>query len=298
MASSPRIAVIGGGITGLATAYHLERLTDGEIDLYEASPYLGGKLQTESVGGCLIEAGPDCFFCRKPAAMEMVKELGLTEELIEPSVSEFLMYVGGKLHPVPRRLVATSFSDPDAIAEVSFLNDPAKARALAEGEIPAGEGEDESIRSFFSRRFGPEFSRLLAEPLFAGTHGGDAGQLSLRALYPGFLQLEQTFGSLRASQSAVQPARAGKPSFVSFRNGMQTLPKGLREALQRTRIHLGVSVESLEAIPADWYFVTTPANRAAPLVPPAAHGLVASIPHVSSTDRDARISRRASSPRP
>ncbi len=259
-----RIVIVGGGITGLAAAFELERTTDAAIDLYEASDRLGGKLRTEHVGDLLIEHGPDCFFSRKPGALELVRDLGLEGELIEPEAGEFGMLVKGVLHRVPRGLVALNAPDPDAIRNAPFLSEEGKARALDPQDVPE---PDPSIRAFFTARYGAEFSRLVAEPLLAGTHGGDPGRLSMKALYPAYLNPSPAKSPVDSPASeAVTPAspRAGA-TFLSFREGMRTLVDGLEAALRRTHIHLGRPTEALPR--ADRVLLAIPSNRAASLLP-------------------------------
>jgi len=274
--ASKRIAVVGGGITGLATAFHLERMTDASVDIYEGAPRLGGKVWTERRCGYLVEEGPDCFFARKPGALELVRELGLEGELIEPERRQFSMLIDGRLHRVPSGLVSLNQVQPDAVTKAWFLSVEAKTRVLAEPEQPVGTSSDESIRSFFSRRFGSEFSRLVAEPLLAGTHGGDADRLSMRALYPGYLEAEQRFGCLSGSA----PAALAGPSFLSFRGGMRALVERITESLTRTCVHLGCSVGSLDELSADRVVVTVPGPAAASLLPASVP--VGEIPHRSS----------------
>ncbi len=259
---------MGGGITGLAAAYELERRSDAEIDLYEASPRLGGKLRTDAEGGLLVEAGPDCFFARKPGVLELVRELGLEPEIVEPRAKEFRMLVGGALHRVPAGLVTLNGVRPEAVAEAAFLSDEGKARALRESEQPVGTERDESIRSFFTRRFGPEFSRLVAEPLLAGTHSGDPDRLSMRALFPAYLEWERRVRPSDKEHDGLETIATKEESsatFLSFRGGMQALVDALVRSLARTRVHLDAG---LEAMPdADRTLVALPANRAAVLLP-------------------------------
>lgn len=273
-----RVAIVGGGITGLAAAYALERGTDAEIDLYEASNRLGGKLDTNSADGFLIERGPDCFFSRKPGALEMVRELGLEDELIEPEAKAFQMLVGGRLHPVPGGLVTLTYSQPDAVHEATFLSDAAKARVIEEANQPRGTTDDESIRSFFDRRFGAELTRLVAEPLLAGTHSGDPERLSMRALYPGYFDLERKHGSLAAGMPDAPKPGPKKPSFLSFRGGMKTLADALAASLSRTRVHLNALVAEMPQ--ANRTLLAVPANHAARLLPGIG---LESIPHGSTT---------------
>ncbi|MEZ0324514.1 MAG: protoporphyrinogen oxidase [Fimbriimonas sp.] len=272
-----KVTIVGGGITGLAAAYRLERITDAEIELHESSDRLGGKLQTRWKNGFLIEEGPDCFFARKPGMMQSIRELGLESETIEPLQKEFFMLVDGKLHRVPGGLVTFTYSSPDAIEKASFLSEEAKERALAEADHPVGNDEDESLRSFFSRRFGPEFSRLVAEPLLAGTHAGDPEKLSMGALYPGYLNLERKHGSLSAGMNQAHDAKGA--SFLSFRGGMETLVTALTGRLTRTRVHLNSRVQGIGDEPT---LLAIPANHAAPLLADESRHFLEQIGHNTS----------------
>ena len=254
-----RVAIVGGGITGLAAARGLERLTDAEIDLYEASSRLGGKLETDRIEGLLVERGPDCFFTRKPGVLDTVRELGLEGRLIAPAQREFGMLLDGAIHRVPAGLVALNAVRAEAVHEATFLSIEAKTRALDEASVPSGEEEDESIRSFFARRFGPEFGRLVAEPLLAGTHGGDADRLSMAALFPAYLEWE------RKPRTVSPPQGEGSAAFLSFDGGMGVLAEAFAADLGRTRVHLDARLDALPD--ADRTLVAVPANRAASLLP-------------------------------
>lgn len=253
-----KVAIIGGGITGLVAAYELGRTTDFKIDLYEASTRLGGKIATFETEGLLVEQGPDCFFTRKSGVMELVGELGLEGELIDPLRSEFAMLVGGQLHAVPRGLVALGNIDPECVLAAGFLSDDAKERALS-SPLPGDAGTDVpdiSIRNFFTQKYGADFSRLVVEPLLAGTHGGDPAKLSMQALYPGYL----------APPPA--PSTGSGPTFKSFKQGMETLTEALQKAIEgRVTVHLNASIQTLEEVDADQYLVAVPAPVAAALLP-------------------------------
>lgn len=279
------IAIVGGGISGLVTAYDLERLTDCEIDLYEAIDRLGGKIQTSCIGEFLVEEGPDCYFSRKPGVNEFVSEIGLDEDVIRPIQKEFMMLIGGNLHRVPGGLVTLTYSKPDAIDEATFLSPEAKSRVMKEAEQPMGTGADESIRSFFNRRFGREFTSLVVEPLLAGTHGGDPDCLSMAALYPGYFNLERQHGSLSAGMpTPAAGSETSKPSFLSFRGGMQTLVDRVAKKLERTRVHLGTATD-FEQLSNDFVVLAIPAANASNLIGkrmPEAGRALQRIPHRSS----------------
>lgn len=303
-----RIAIIGGGITGLTAAYRLEQLIiDAKmqdhvrIDLYESSDKLGGKIGTHRVeippahGSFLFENGPDCFYARKSGAIELVEELGLADEIIEPLAKEFAMYVMHQLHRVPEGLVSFTYSQPDAVLNADFLSAECKQRVLEEPQQPSGTAEDESIRSFFTRRFGSEFCRLVVEPLLAGTHGGSADKLSMKALYPGYFFAERQSGSIQKGMVAARDANLNsvadetspkfKSSFLSFKNGMETLIQGLTRNLKFTQIHLNSSIRSLKQVQADKILIAIPANSVSNLLEesePIISEMLRPIEHASS----------------
>lgn len=261
-----RVVIVGGGVTGLAAAYELEKTTNAEIHVYEASDRLGGKLRTDLLDDLVVEGGPDCFFALKPEVMDLVRELGREDQLVTPKQREFAMLVNGKLHSVPAGLVSLTTANPEAVHEATFLSEECKARVLDEPKQPAKrDRKDESIRSFFDRRFGVEFTRLVVEPLLAGTHGGDPDQLSIQALYPAYPKLEAMQGYV----TSPAPTSAGpkRPTFYSFRNGMQDLVDMLAAALQRTTIHLNRPVRNLDEMEGDQALLAIPAPQAATVLP-------------------------------
>lgn len=278
---SRTVAIVGGGITGLSAAYDLQN-AGFEVDLFEQGSTLGGKLRTVQEGDLLIELGPDSIFATKPWAVDLMCEIGLEDELIEPLGHEFSILTKGKLHSVPRALASLMPAASEALEKAGFLSAAAKRRVLQESEVKAGTGRDESVASFFSRRFGRTFSALLAEPLLAGTHAGDPHKLSMAALYPAYLGMERSHGSLSGAASA----RAGsggnshrRPGFLSLKRGMAALPERLAEKLDRARIHLSTEVASITAnqgraelmtsignVEADHAIVTTPAHASARLL--------------------------------
>jgi oxygen-dependent protoporphyrinogen oxidase len=258
--------IVGGGVTGLVAAHDLERLSNADITLYEASTRLGGKLETDQIDGFLVERGPDCFFRPKGGVMDLVCDLGLEEEIVAPCQTSFAMLIGGCLHAVPRELLNLRDVSP-----FSFGSFPPLSNIDAKPQPPSHTAHDTSIRAFFTHRYGSEFSRMIAEPLLAGTHGGDANLLSMRALYPAFLD-----------PASIPAGQDRGPTFLSFRNGMQTFVDALAKSLARTRVLLGSPFDEAEA---DHFLFTVPSTAShcfASLAPEAAE-LAGKIPHRSST---------------
>jgi len=240
-----RVAVVGGGIAGLAAARRLEVLaSDAEVLLVERDAMPGGKLRTEHVDGFVIEAAPDSFLSRKERGVGLCEELGLRDELVgrRPEHHRTFVRVGDELHPLPEGLTGMIPTSLEAIEASQLLSPEGKARFAAEVEMPARRGhDDESIGAFVSRRFGREAYEALVEPLMTGIYGGDGDKLSLQATFPQLRVLELEHGSLLRGLSA--PAPSELPPFVSLRDGMGTLVDTLRDSFERTEL-----VTSREAV--------------------------------------------------
>jgi len=233
-----RIAIVGGGISGLAAAFALEeRRRAGEaleFVVYESGPRFGGVLFTEQVEGCLIEAGPDSFLTEKPWAADLCRRLGIEDQLIGSNDADRKTYilVKGKLVPMPDGLM---FMVPTQLspAILSSLFSPAtKLRVAREWWYPARVSNgDESVAALVERHYGAEMVDRLADPLLAGVYGGEAAQLSVRAVLPRFVEMESKYGSLGrgmlAARKNVQRSLPAPSIFSSLKGGMQQLGEAL-----------------------------------------------------------------------
>ncbi len=259
-----RIAIIGGGISGLSAAFALEqRRRSGaplEYVLYDAGPRPGGVLRTEHVEGCVVEAGPDSFLTEKPWAADLCRQIGLGEQLIGSNDAERKTYIlaRGRLIPIPDGLM---FLVPTKILPVvlSPLFSPAtKLRMAHEWFCQPGHGPDETVASFVARHYGPELVDLLADPLLAGVYGGEAAQLSVRAVLPRFVELESRYGSLRRGMLASRaklfptPDVPARPLFTSLKDGMQSLVDVLLERLPASSLRLGTLAQALQPQDRGW----------------------------------------------
>lgn len=244
-----KIAVVGGGIAGLAAARELEHvLPEAEIVLLERTERLGGKVRTEREEGYVVEGGADSFLSRKPRGVGLAQELGLELVGRRPENARSFVRVGADLEPLPEGLTGMIPTNLEALADTELLSPPGRERLAAEPGIPpAPPGGDESIASFVTRRLGREAYERLVEPLMTGIYGGDGDQLSLQATFPNLRALELEHGSLLRGLAAQPPAGSARPPFLSFRTGMETLVSAVAGALRRTQIRIGVPAVGLSA---------------------------------------------------
>lgn len=258
-----RIAIVGGGISGLAAAFALEerrRAGDAlEYAVYESSPRFGGVLATEQVDGCLVEAGPDSFLTEKPWAADLCRRLGMADQLIGSSDGDRKTYilVKGKLIPLPDGLM---FMVPTRLAPslLSGLFSPAtKFWMMREWRMAPRQSEnDESVAALVERHYGAEMVERLADPLLSGVYGGEASQLSVRAVLPRFVEMESKYGSLgrgmQAARKNLKVAQPVAPIFTSLKNGMQELSDALAARLSPQALRANTRVEAVQQQERGW----------------------------------------------
>lgn len=219
----------------MSAAYYLNK-KQHPVLLFESNSFLGGKVRTLTEDNFVIEAAPDSFLTTKPEALELIKELGLEEDLIYPLHSNYFILNNGELKTPPPM---TSFIPNDEVAflQNDFFSAQATKQILNEKNIPAGKNDDESLADFITRRFGKEFLDNYAAPLFAGIHASPANMLSIKAALPHIKEMEIKYGSITAGVTALKTKNTGSlPMFCSFRKGMQTLIDKLTEKLSFTEI--------------------------------------------------------------
>jgi oxygen-dependent protoporphyrinogen oxidase len=214
------VAIVGGGIAGLAAAYDLRR-RGVSVQVLEAGPRPGGVIATERTAGWVIDAGPDSMLVQKPAAVTLCRELGLADRLIS-TLTPRTAYVlrDGRLHPIAEGSFLGFPLTFGSLARSSLLTVGGKLRLASEVLIPRrGGDEDESIGAFVRRRFGEEAVDYIAEPLLAGIHAGDVDQLSMRALFPRLLEAERQSGSVLRAFRALHVTPSPQGAFVSLPGG-------------------------------------------------------------------------------
>ncbi len=300
-----RIAIVGGGISGLAAAFAVEeRRRAGEaleFVVYESGPRFGGVLFTEQVQGCLIEAGPDSFLTEKPWAADLCRRLGIADQLIGSNDADRKTYilVKGKLLPMPDGLM---FMVPTQLspAILSPLFSPAtKLRVAREWWYQARVSNgDESVAALVDRHYGAEMVDRLADPLLAGVYGGDAAQLSARAVLPRLVEMESKYGSLGrgmlAARKHVNRSQPAPPIFSSLQGGMQQLAEALMARLPAEALRADSPVQAVQRQDRGWVvsagyasdqfdtvILATPATTAAPLLEIASAELASELKAIS-----------------
>ena len=291
-----RIAIIGGGISGLSSAFTIEEKRESGTDvryvLFESSPRLGGVLVTDHVDGCLVEAGPDSFLTEKPWAADLCGKIGLGDQLIGSNDSERKTYIvaKGKLVVMPDGLM---FMVPTKIMPTVFsplFSWRTKLRMAAEWFHPPHKAsEDETVAEMVRRHYGPEMVELLADPLLSGVYGGEASGLSVRAVLPRFADMESKHGSLgRAMLESRKQARKkmgaaanvpARPLFTSLKDGMQQMVDALVARLDAKALKTSAVVQSVIRQDNGWtvcagyqtdqfdaVIIATPAHAAADLL--------------------------------
>jgi len=266
-----RIAIIGGGIAGLAAAYELEKARQAgaavEYTLFEERPRLGGSLASEIVDGAVLERGPDSFLTEKPAAAELCRELGLGGELIPSNDAARKTYIvtrnrlvalpDGLMFLVPTKLVPTALTRLFSVRTKMRM-------ALELLHPPRPNDGDESVARLVERHFGQEAVDRLADPLLSGIYGGDATQLSAQTVLPRLVEMETKYGSLtRGMLAAHRKMRAmakgssngvnrGAAIFTALRGGMQQLVGAITERLDAASVRTSTPVSGIEKTAQGW----------------------------------------------
>lgn len=296
------VAVVGGGITGLAAAWEALR-AGAHVTVFEAADRLGGRIRTEEVAGHMVDLGADAFLARVPHATELCLELGLEEEVVHPSAEGAYVWARGRLRPLPPGLVLgapAGLGDLAALVRSRLVTPTGAGRAAVDLVLPATRwGPDPSVGRVVAGRLGRQVNARLVDPLVGGIHAGRTDLLSAQAVAPQLLEAARSRSLMRGlrrmraegarSLGEVGRARAAAPPlFASLRGGLGRLVGSLHQQLgaRGSRIELATSIEAAPVAGFDATVLATPAAVTADLVElacPIAAGELRAIEHASVT---------------
>jgi oxygen-dependent protoporphyrinogen oxidase len=286
------VAVVGGGISGLATAYWLRAEHGADVVVVEAGERAGGKVHTRTLAGLPVDTGPDAFLSRGAELAELVERLGLAEDVVRPQGGGAFIWSRGRLHPVPQ---GGAFGIPDRVRPLlrsRLLSPVGILRAGLDLVRPrTGLGDDPCVADVVRPRLGGEVVDRLVQPLLGGVHAGSVDRISARSTVPEVLELARANRSLvvglrRRRRATPRPATPPAPPLVSLRGGLGRLVRGLVEAIGAQRVVTAAPATSVRPVPDGWevvgpglrllarqVVVATPAYTAAGLLGDAAPGL-------------------------
>jgi len=240
-----KIVILGAGISGLASAYWLEK-SGYDVTIFEASSEPGGAMQTEFDNGFLIDYGPNSGLETTPLIREIVENIGLSDEMIYANENAKTRYIlkNDKLLPLPM--------SPGSFLKTKLFSTKAKLRLLAEPFIgKSDDGYYQSISEFVTRRLGKEFLDYAIDPFVSGVFAGDPTKLSVKSAFPKLYRLEELYGGLikgmiKGAKERKKSKEESKQSakMFSFKKGMQSFPKAIVKNLSGS-IHLDTDVKNI-----------------------------------------------------
>lgn len=248
-----RVVVVGGGITGLAAAYYLQKAAKTSqlplaVTLIEATPRLGGKIRTIKKNGLIIEKGPDSFLARKESAIRLVREVGLSDQLVHSKSGQPYALVNGKLHPIPSGSVIGVPTKILPFITTNLFSITGKIRAGADLFLPNTNLKgDTSLGGFFRHRLGDEIVENLIEPLLSGIYAGDIDKLSLRATLPQLNKAGRKHRSLILGLKEITSALTNESGgLLTLKEGLEELIEAIEKRLDGGSVLKGLRVRHIE----------------------------------------------------
>lgn len=250
-----RVAVIGGGISGLACAHALAVEHGAAVELFEASASVGGKMRTSPFAGLpAVDEGPDAFLARVPGATALARSVGLGDSLVAPQSGAAAVW-WNELHPIPAGLMLGMPTGIAALSRTRLLSWRGKARAALEPFLPATSTADDSLGTFVRARFGDEVHERLVDPLIGSIYAADTDRFSLAAV----TQVADLAASARsvliAGRRRLRAPADGTPVFLAPAAGLESLATAIADAVGRAggTVHCGTPVEALTASAHGWH---------------------------------------------
>jgi oxygen-dependent protoporphyrinogen oxidase len=278
MSANPRrVAVVGGGIAGLAAAYFL-RESGATVTVFEGLPQLGGKLAVSDVAGVSVDAGAEALLTRRPEGTDLIRAVGLDRQLVPAGTTSARIWSRGTFHELPSRQFMGVPSDVAALARSGLLSPAGLDRARLDAELPATPLDgDVSVAAHVAARFGAEVVDRLVDPLLGGVYAGRSEDLSFEATMPGLASAARRHRSLAEAVASLLPPTAAAngaasngssgsgapraPVFATLAGGLGLLPAAVAAASSAT-VRTGSMVRELRRVPGGWQLVVGPASAA------------------------------------
>jgi len=253
----PHVAVVGGGIAGLAAAFFL-REVPCRVTVLEGSPRLGGKLSVSEIAGVMVDEGAEALLFRRPEGTGLVAAAGLEGELTWPGTTAARIWSRGRMYLLPRRQVLGVPADLAELADTGLLSSDGMARARQDLGLPATARDgDVPVAAFVAARFGHEVVDRLVDPLLAGVYAGRSEELSFEATLPAVAAESRKHASLAEAAGALLPDPAGPrapdpvPVFTTLAGGLGELPAAVAAA-SGASVRTNVMVRALDRTATGW----------------------------------------------
>lgn len=281
------IVVIGGGITGLAAMYELQKWkksnrTDVRLVLAEAAEQLGGKIRTINQSGYIMETGADSIVARKMETMTLIEELGLEKEVVYNATGRSYIYTDEELKLIPEDAVFGIPASIESLANSTLISAEGKVAALKDFYTKNETfTKNDSIGSFLEYFLGTEIVKKQISPVLSGVYSGNLSDLTLSSTLPYLIDYKEQYGSIiKGLEANKQKFKGGERKFLSFQNGLDSLIDAFEsqlddvEILKKTKINkiekenssYQVYLNNQEIIAADFVVLSIPNTAAEDLI--------------------------------
>lgn len=259
-----RVAIVGGGIAGLAAAYFL-RDAGIAVTVLEGSPRIGGKLVVSDVAGIAVDAGAEAMLARRPEGTGLIRSIGLGDRLVYPGTTTAGIWTRGRFRPLPKRQFMGVPADFGDLEQSGILSPAGLDRARQDAVLAATTRDgDMAVGQFVGSRFGSEVVDRIVEPLLGGVYAGRADQLSFEATLPGLAPESRKHRSLAEAAAAMLPPASRQPVFTTLADGLGSLPEALAGA-SGAAVRTSATVRELARTPGGWRLSIGPAIAPEPI---------------------------------